>query len=219
MMTEKPILFNAEMVRAILDGRKTQTRRPVKVPWARYRKAPPYSPYFEEEDGKLFFMDEYGDYHDFVKDWPSPFGRPGDRLWVREPAKVLAHEWRDIDGKWARAIKAQYSNGTISDWIHRPSRLKPVAVGKGMPNGCFREASRINLLVKDVKVERLWDIGNDGISAEGITCESEPDCLPGNFCANRIQKFKSLWDSIYSKQKFGWETNCWVWVVEFEVIK
>ena len=83
--------------------------------------------------------------------------QPGDRLWIRESARVLEHSWQDVDGYWGRAIKVEYIDGSVSDWILRPSRLAPVAVGKLMPGGCFREASRITLEVDTVKIDELLE--------------------------------------------------------------
>ena len=93
-MSEHPILFNADMVRSILEGRKTQTRRPVVVPWKGGKRVPPYEPYYVEEDGRLFFEDEYGDFHPMEQ--RCPFGKPGDILWVRETWRVSG--W-DLDGE------------------------------------------------------------------------------------------------------------------------
>src|SRR3989344_1821939 len=83
VMEERPILFSAPMVRAILAKKKTQTRRLVTVPWKGSSRALPYEPYWVDTDGNLFACDEYGDYHR-AEDVLRPFGGAGDRLWVRE---------------------------------------------------------------------------------------------------------------------------------------
>lgn len=148
-MKERPILFNGDMVRAILAGKKTQTRRPV-VP-----QVP------NDHDGisvaKL----------DLSK---SPFGKPGDWFWVRERAKLLTNGTREFfiyPGD--KGVRFRYeADNTLSEWLDYPERLKTLEIGKCVPNGCFRELARIKLEVKRVWVERLQDIKNIGATAEGL---------------------------------------------------
>ena len=96
---EKPILFSSAMVLALLAGRKTVTRRIVTVPWHRSTRSLPYEPYFVEDAGKLMVCcDEAedshggGDFREYTTCMPAPYGRAGDRLWVRETFKVVARQ-------------------------------------------------------------------------------------------------------------------------------
>jgi hypothetical protein len=193
---EKPIIFSGEMVRAVLDGRKTQTRRVIKVP----------KPYDYGDDGidVLWVTGE-------IK---CPYQK-GDKLWVRETFGYVSDH---------RVVyRADYDNldELFKDVTWKPSIHMP------------RWASRITLLVKDVRVEQIQDISGDDCFAEGIDEESEvynisqnildnwgafpegsshdiPDSLPEKAA------FRELWDSINTKRGYGWDVNPWVWVVEFE---
>lgn len=191
MMAEKPILFNTEMVRAILDGRKRQTRRIIKG-------LPLYEPYFEEDEGRGFLMDsEDGQFYAL-----ETFSKikPGDVLWVRETWQRLS----DF-GEWRYEYRADYEDddplrldGMYITW--RPSIHMP------------KEAARIFLKVKDVRAERLQDISVDEIRAEGL------DVL-GKTVNTSFRMWRELWDSTVKKAdlpRYGWEANPWVWVIEFE---
>ena len=144
-MREVPMLFNTEMVKAILDDRKTQTRRLVK-------EIPLHAPYFEVVDGKPMACDENGDWYP-----ATYFSRiqPGDMLWVRET-------WCHVKfglGEWHYEYRAdcsdprRWSNGSFAEW--RPSIHMP------------RAAARLFLPVKDVRIERLQHISIDDAIAEG----------------------------------------------------
>lgn len=190
-MAEKPILFNTEMVRAILDGRKRQTRRIIKG-------LPLYEPYFEEDEGRGFLMDrEDGQFYAL-----ETFSKiePGDVLWVRETWQRLS----DF-GEWRYEYRADYEDddplrldGMYITW--RPSIHMP------------REAARIFLKVKDVRAERLQSITPQEIKAEGL------DVL-GLTKQMTVKAWMDLWNSTVKGadiQRYGWAANPWVWVIEFE---
>jgi hypothetical protein len=229
-MKERPILFSGEMVRAILEGRKTQTRRIVTVPWAKKKKTTPYSPYFEESEGKLLFQDEFGDWLDFEKKWKCPYGQPGDELYVKENWKT----GENLDPYNATEIREQAedagfcggpfaplwypSDDTYRRWgnddsaFGKPGRLR---VARFMP----RWASRLQLRVTDVRVERVQEITPSDAKSEG---DKERSGFPefyrrGEMC--HVDWFKELWNSINEKRGYGWEANPFVWVVEFERVK
>lgn len=170
VMSERPILFNGEMVRAILEGRKTQTRRVVKQLDLIQDTDPPA------------FRDAYGDWHPTVS--RSPYGQPGDRLWVRETWSL-----HDTDNP---AYKAGASEGELEYYRWHPSIHMP------------RKFSRITLEVTGVRVERVQEITPEDAKAEGI----EHLYAPRNAFAN-------LWNSINAKRGYSWESNPWVWVVDF----
>lgn len=211
-MSEIPILFSADMVRAILEGRKTQTRRPVTVCWKGSARVPPYSPYYVEEDGKLFFQDEYGDFHPMER--LCPFGQPGDLLWVRETwqAYVLDRdgEVHDPFGKIPKEIPCCVALAWRADAHDQKGPWRPSI---HMP----RWASRITLRVKSVRIERVQDITDDDAIAEGIVGD-EGYRVPGPYFGDQLLPgdcYANVWQSIYG----NWTSNPWVWVVEFERVE
>lgn len=241
-MIEKPILFSGEMVRAILAGRKTQTRRLVTVPWKGSRRALPYEPWWVDEDGKLLAQDEYGDFHE-ASTRMAPYGHAGDRLWVKETFQVnhveyvrgrlpksrpttLAEVLYRADGDYAEQFE-QVDSPEMAIW--RPSIFMP------------RWASRISLDVTDVRIERLDAITEEDAKAEGVewpsptvvcACEGpaedpgpthRPDCTwrdpTYDPCGIRaIDEYAILWNAINGKRA-PWAANPWVWVVSFSVAK
>ena len=177
-MKERPILFSGSMVRAILDGRKTMTRRVVKKQ---------HIPFVANILGG--FLD--GNW----KHNPFPYGRPGDRLWVRETFSYGANGYYfRSDVKQPETVKYAWKPS-----IHMP-----------------RVASRITLEVTSVRVERVQDITGKDALAEGI--EKPPYHYEESPEESYRRAFKMLWDSINSKRGFGWDKNPWVWVVEFKKI-
>lgn len=197
-MTIKPILFNTEMVRAILDGRKTCTRRLVK-PQPDEKHTYPLGFVTDSTEKKNvgcfgFGIDEYGCSIQYVK---PPYGyAPGDILYVRETfIQAAAHTfWYKADDK---------------AWMSKVLLWKPSI---HMP----KEAARIWLKVTDVRVERLQDITPQGAWKEGARCS----CLhPVPDCAGNKTAFVNIWDSTIKKSdldRYGWDANPWVWVIEFE---
>jgi hypothetical protein len=199
---ERSILFSAEMVRAILDGRKTQTRRV-------FKNAPD-----DLRSGRYPIWPE----HEGLP--PSRYGQPGDRLWVRETYTwiTLAENEFTGDGWPGRRIRKPdgipvlmlyRSDAIAEDWDNQISHWNPSIF---MP----RWASRITLEIISVRVERVQSISIDDIKAEG--CTGAP--LPGQVVSRNdgyqhYQEFKYLWDSINAKRGYGWDANPWVWVIEF----
>lgn len=196
-MKERPILFSGPMVRAILEGRKTQTRRVIKgrgiwrVEDDVYLQRPCW-PGYEDEAGEWQWM-------------RCPYGQIGDRLWVRETFMVEANEI-------AYAATDQPLVG-CDRW--RPSIHM------------YRVYSRIDLEITSVRVERLNEISNEDIVAEGIEAIGKGVQMPdGSYAqAGRYefkasttrQLFSSLWESISGAG--SWEANPWVWVVEFKRVE
>ena len=198
-MAEKPILFNTEMVRAILDGRKTQTRRLVKG-------IPLYEPYFEVVDGKPMICDDNGDWHP-AEDYSRI--QPGDVLWVRETWNGLRTGNPKIGYHTTYWYKADDQDENPDDkWL--PSIHMP------------REAARLFLRVTGVQVERLQDISEDDALAEGANAGEYLDEV-GNLVDVYYphEDFARIWDNTIKKadlRRYGWDANPWVWVIEFERI-
>lgn len=206
MVNERPILFSGEMVRAILDGRKSMTRRVVNL---RRAKDKALADFALERAG-----DEFIERH-------CPYGQPGDRLWLRERQRVT--RCRTVD---AFEVRVTYqADGAESPWIEYPARLRgKVEIGKCLAYGGFRESSRIDLEVTGVRVERVQDISGEDALAEGISiprcgcdvCAHSSSMCPADATA-AIEEFAVLWDSINASRGHPWANNDWVWVVEFKV--
>jgi len=213
-MTERPILFSAEMVRAILDGRKTQTRRVMKVqPWPDATiEVGPYHPHRidrhgESQPGPVTFGAIW-DHQDIVNGGdaglPCPYGKPGDYLWVRETWAPLADcvvlncAYYRLDHEEAR------SSGSRVDVKWRPSIYMP------------RWASRITLRITDIRVERLQDISEEDAKAEGVKPLDYAAHHVAAGCGARIA-FEQIWTTINGPA--AWEANPWVWAISFERVK
>ncbi|MBS8210739.1 hypothetical protein DM060_01900 [Klebsiella pneumoniae] len=214
-MKERGMIFNGEMVRAILDGRKTQTRR-IMAP----------QPADDIERG-IFPNPE-------VIGWKSsrrhkhgsttahfcPYGKPGDRIWVREAFRVHS---RATD-----VATLVYKASERNSWTEQTHRVpvavcnKPATPEKWTPSLHMpRWASRILLEITDVRVERLNAISQEDAQAEGMELTgwrptySDPDS--GGEVMTPYDNFAELWSSIYGED--GWKSNPWVWVIEFKLVE
>lgn len=219
-MAIKPILFNTEMVRAILDGRKTCTRRLVK-PQPDEKHTFPLGFVTDSTEKKEvgcfgFAANEYGVSIQYVK--PPYRYAPGDILYVRETF-AWCPCWDcglDIEpGRCSNATAKIYKEGEYGCYMYRAScedNEYPSADTWHPSIHMQKEAARIWLKVTDVRVERLQNITEEQAQAEG--CNS--GMLSGP-CTARGQ-FENLWNSINQKclDCYGWDANPWVWVIEFE---
>jgi hypothetical protein len=196
-MTERPILFSAPMVRALLAGTKTQTRRPVK--------------------GIPLTWLEGGMSAEFVahpQNRACPYGQAGGRLWVRETFADLhgtGVEHRDNEGRRQRfAFAADCPPGSHSDELRKEYGLK-WKPSIHMP----RVASRILLEVVSVRVERLQACSEADARAEGAP--GGHGSIPGyQFSATPLEHYRHIWESINGAG--SWDAKPWVWVVEFRRI-
>jgi hypothetical protein len=203
-MKEHPILFSAPMVQAILDGRKTQTRRAVKPQPTHFN--PPGVPRLANPEGSNYVIN-------------CPFGVPSDRLWVRETffawgrwetrynAKKGRDEWHFVDMTLESekqyhyeqspppGYKKQKRAGAMPAWWKRPSIFTP------------RHASRLMLEIESVRVERLRSITVSDAIAEGYDGSIKDPIDPS------IKWFANLWDSINGAGAF--DINPWVWAISF----
>ena len=236
-MKERPILFSAPMVRAILSGTKTVTRRilnpqPHRVGKRRLNCAEPgKTPVVVTQlpgwEWRSTYVADGGDFADALR-WHSPYGVPGDRLWVKEthafgPIVNDPDDWRDNPDDWAVSYRAdgderpwKTSHDEDAEEIKppwRPSIFMP------------RWASRITLEVVSVRVERLHDITEDDARAEGVERDTEP-CDHTRLSCEEIgcmgptyrSTFAELWGSI-NGERAPWASNPWVWRVEFKRVE
>ncbi|HBR3967028.1 morphogenetic protein [Klebsiella pneumoniae] len=205
-MKERGMIFNGEMVLAILDGRKTQTRRIVKGTDGAVKFCKEWDINGEEIFVVLDEKDHTG-MNPVLGAISCPFGGVGDRIWVRET--------------WARYNIDQNSHDiayratTPEDWPEE-GRWRPSI---HMP----RWASRILLEITDVRVERLNAISEEDARAEGIidggclNCGEPEPCGCANPDPDATDAFAYLWQSIYGQE--SWNANPWVWVISFERIE
>ena len=226
---ERPILFSAPMVRAILEGRKTVTRRAIKV-----------QPRIDASGNFCVGNSNYGQdgygkpvTKHFVNGC-CPYGKPGDRLWVRETFALLGNEdgccidWQDnlVKGDERGAARIYRASCPPGDYglnqIPAKAEWKPDTEAMEY-DGAWRPsihmprwASRILLEITDVRVERLQDITYEQAAAEGVHrgplrewCASDE----GGACHKYpVPAFRDLWQSVGG----SWDANPWVWVVEFK---
>lgn len=213
-MNTKPILFNSDMVRALLDGSKTQTRRVAKPQPKKNEDGTFYHPHTIANE-KIMASALSG---------MNPYGQPGDLLWVRETFKAFNKDRVHFKADYAGTTRKENTKHGLS-W--KPSIHMP------------RWASRLTLKITDVRVERVQDITDEDAKSEGakfyghididkfhkegfrdpprwslVTPNTTAQCLSTPKWA-----FANLWNSINEKRGLGWDANPWVWVVEFEVIK
>lgn len=187
----KPILFNTDMVRAILEDRKTETRRVVKP----QPEKGAHSPY-ECVGGRFAFR--IGE-RACTNQYNPPY-HLGDILYVRET-------WNRLLGEWI--YKADQKPGFKNPGKWRPSIHMP------------HEAARIFLRVTDVRVERLQEIKNEQAQAEGVKGWMVATDRDWDKNPNYILAFRHAWNSTIKpadRDLYGWEANPWVWVIEFELI-
>lgn len=216
-MKERPILFSAPMVRAILEGRKSQTRRVVK---------PQPNPIRIGQDEVPSACG------------PCPYGVPGDRLWVRETWRICDHDFGMTDGEeLPLAWLIRYQADDAAAWMNPPDRTQAAQrygtangswVGAGRGDGLRpsifmpRWASRITMEISEVRVQRLQEISEEDALAEGVReiggnfagCYEFCDRLSGT---NAKDCFERGWDSINGKTHL-WSSNPWVWALTFRKV-
>jgi hypothetical protein len=223
-MKERPIIFSGESVRAILDGRKSMTRRVCK----------PQFP--EDADYKNAYV------------LKSPYGIIGDRFWVRETWKPGA--WRN-DGRVAIDYQAspelthtpwvsigEQAIQFIPKWLDEVAKsgLEPNSDGRyewesgksplkwKSPIFMPRWASRIILEITDIRVEQLQDITEEDARAEGVidggclNCGEHEPCGCGNPMPDARDAYVSIWNTLNAKRGYPWESNPWVWAISFKVV-
>lgn len=194
-MKERPILFSGPMVRALLAGTKTQTRRVVK----------PLPITLNRETNSLQVDDKNIANGRFAKQVACPYGQPGARLWVRETFARIdgqTRPWIETD------YKATYTHGDrLGDSLGIRKKWSPSI---HMP----RHASRITLEITGVRVERLQDISPDDCIAEGAWPIAQRELGRGH---EAVAAFRDLWESINGPG--SWAANPWVWVLEFRLVE
>lgn len=213
-MKESPIIFNTEMVQAILEGRKTQTRRIFKD-----------HPRLASDVSKVDLAMWFNDYDEYILSF-SQYGKTGDLLWVKETfqrnfSSHVSHQgylyktdigFKDVNYRiWCYEKKGEYFDHYDRQFSWKPSIHMPKA------------AARIWLKITDIRIERLMDISNEDAIAEGIKIvgkyryKNYLKDLNKDFFLSPLPSFRSLFESINGEQI--WKANPWVWVITFEKIE
>ena len=209
-MKERPIIFSTPMVQAIIEGRKTQTRRVVN---------PDIVNGFDfERDGSLQIMtieDKHGEQVPILD--LCPHGKPGDLLWVRETTIIAPKNW----------VKKRFNNITDSDGDGRviqylathpnTDAARNYGLKKTPSIHMPKWAARIWLDITGVRVERVQEISHADAVAEGYE-----ECEPNNYGTGSRARdwFACIWDSINGKKEgCSWAENPWVWIVEFKRVE
>ena len=214
-MKERPIIFSGEMVRAILVGNKTQTRRVIKPQppaiWDSVKQA--------AGGGWCFYKEEDPDFHGYRD---CPYGQIGDRLWAKEKhclpkqgGSAIGQDGYDNNVLYA-ADEGLQRFPLSGNWTqhNRDFKWRPSI---HMP----RWASRIDLEIVGVRVEMVQDITEADAKDEGIHGDvfGEEICIaPAEGLHSTRIYFSELWDSINEKRGFGWNVNPWVWVIGFKIV-
>lgn len=211
-MKERPILFKGPMVRTILSGEKTVTRRALKMPHGFWETS---------ATGELVPIPAN-----------CPYGKPGDRLWVRETFAFLGNEdgccidWQDnlVKGDERGAARIYRASCPPGDYglnqIPAKAEWKPDTEAMEY-DGAWRPsihmprwASRILLEITAVRVERLQDISRADIRAEGLQCP--PELASDDVSPNYRDWYPAAWRELWESTGGDWCANPWVWVVEFK---
>lgn len=247
-LKEHPILFSGEMVRAILDGRKTMTRRVIVPPHACRKYEKDHRSYPAEK----WWVGKHPGGGFWAVDWPKgpgrhvphtdsegfrcPYGVPGDRLWVRETWGFRGTHWtmgkedmtayvhfkaddsrrsvtmpsttqREWQPKMREPAPELDQYGQNDHWRQEWARWRPSI---HMP----RWASRINLEVTGVRVERLQEIRPEDAIREGYPFDAPKAIGPETY----LDWFRQLWNSINAKRGHPWDANDWVWAITFKKV-
>lgn len=211
----RPIAFSAPMVRAILAGAKSQTRRVVKpqpVTGCRYEMnaASTHALHLSGEGASMVFVPATARSADHKL--PCPYGAPGDLLWVKEPL------YRDPQGLVRYVADDAMPEGREIEWDWKPKSLGAMY--------CPRWASRLTPEVTEIRVQRLADISEEDARAEGapeneshFDCPMTADGPPMRLNGAR-SAFARLWDSINAKRPgCAWAANPWIWAVSFAEVR
>ena len=190
---------------AVREGRKTQTMRPMTP------QVPDVSRWQHWTDRDWYTWSPLG--MGVVR---APYA-PDDVLWVREPAMVVGYTPRGT------RVTVQYDADGVTREVPWPERLRPVALGRRIPNGCHREAARTFVRVLSVEPRRVQSITEAEARAEGL----DPVPVHGKWAGPREEgghwsarkPFAELWDSLYRAKGLGWDADPWCWCVRFERVE
>lgn len=217
-MKERPIIFSTDMVKAIFEGKKTRTRRVIThysvpnddlVDFQEFLYIPENNDVMSPNEGYYALFKCNANQDNRVIYFRCPYGKVGDRLWVREAWRTIMENGTPND------FGVVYKDGGISFYQDNTKRTNYPMEEKWRPSIFMpRWASRILLEITGVRVERVQDIDEGDAIAEGI-----PPFAPGGIKQTSTiprKHFSTLWDSINDKRGYSWSLNPWIWVIEFK---
>lgn len=227
---EKPILFSESMIKAILrkENPKTVTRRVCKdqesgLEFKWVNNNPTFPEYWKGKRAESYtgWVVKYPDCPLWLPR-SCPYGKSGDRLWVKETWQA----YNLSDESYSSLSKEEKAEAELYNWavVSRATNPEDKRAGDPWIPSIYmpRWASAITLEITDVRVERVQEITEYQAEMEGIQvshyyCDegNPPDFIPSHRC-DPVSKFRELWDSINSKRGYGWDSNPWVWVIEFK---
>ncbi len=247
-MNARPILFSEPMVRALLDGRKTQTRRVMKPQPPNEARSAGVISSASASHGLWWWLDDTDlmEASSIGDQFRCPYGVPGDLLWVRETffcddfqyPNGDAHSYRIVNGERVALTDEERKAKMLENMLYRADG-EPAFEGSTDPVPWRpsihmpRWASRLTLRVTDVRVQRVQDISREDVIAEGIEPPRCPKCgytrgdchlhMDHHLCGletptHEASAFASLWDSLH-KDREAWAANPWVWALTFEVLR
>lgn len=213
-MRERPILFSGPMVQALLDGRKTQTRRVVSSPSKKHDEFT----LLEHEKGWWPYLSDDGESSitDDGNETPidCPYGVPGDRLWVRETFAL----WREgYDRRGHVVYRADMKDKAGEDF----SQPDLMGLSKWYPSIRMKRVySRLTLEITEVRVQRLQEISEEDAKAEGVSVNLTAVLATEGRVGSRVchtSAYIKLWDSINGAG--SWAANPWVWAITFMPVR
>jgi hypothetical protein len=241
---ERPIIFSGPMVKAILEGRKTQTRRVVKPLPIWFNRVHTCSGDIDPATGTTYrhdcLSDSTGEFYKFC-----PYGAPQGRLWVRETWQPIRRNSPEQDAK-IKASLDRLERGEVKDivaevqsWPFPPSGERQLLYAADFGDWAYdvdsdlkpwrsplflpRELSRITLEIISVRVQRVQSITEADAIAEGVDRHNHsarwPDGDPGTMGDVARRNFARGWDYLNAKRGYSWDSNPWVWVIEFKKLE
>lgn len=213
MGKETGLIFTGESVKAILDGRKSQTRRTRGLDYINENPDIWEPPYFNPCTQLWEFLHKEDK---DVLEIKCPYGQVGDRLWVREGYQITDNTADRVRGIYLADNTAFEKYLTSDEWQKFMKRKKPYAKTPGQ--FMYKSLARIWLEITNIRVEKVQEITAKDCKDEGIQIAKPPSQMQDTAAAVYRLLFHNLWDSLNAKRGYSWKKNPWVWVIEFKRI-
>jgi len=227
MSRERPIIFCSDGVRAILDGRKTQTRRVIRPQPIGHRTC--WSDdlevgdlYIETDESVWKACESTGRNKKAAgeltpKEIKCPYGKIGDRLWVREGYRIIKGYWRRETLYGEYLIDGKRFNAEVTGREYKLFKMRQSPCRKTSARFMYKSLARIWLEITNITVERLQDITEQDAITEGCRALKTIDTYQNKGSVTRAKwLYQRIWDSLNAKRGYPWEKNPWVWVIEFK---
>ena len=225
----KGIIVTQQEAIALHNETQTRISRPITVPWHKGKRVPPYSPYYEDYDGKLLYMDKYGDFHPMEEKAPH---QPADEIYVKEKVRTVTYPYINDSGFCYGEFLVEYmadeemKKCLDEDWFRHNWHIRP---STPISSACMpKSVARTFLRIKSGKAMQVQSISEKDAEDEVVDGQAHP--LPPGFAMNwgmgqgRIHDtykpiFTERWDARYAKKGLGWDTNPWIFSYGIERIR